>query len=325
MRYVSITNRPSDVEKATMRKPGAVWVVTPKYHGTNFSFSFEGEAALVLHRRNGVLKADDKFYGAQTYMRDVLGRQIEALRVLSRGEPTRVFGELYGGGYPHPDVLLSGSGLVQRGIYYSHQLRFVVFDIFVGNEDAKEEEGEEETKGERGHYLDFSDMRDVCRRVGLPCVSVLKEDDFDVCLTWAQEHRGDPAITDKGLPPIEGNTCEGFVLRPKGRILGRSCRLKVKSDKFLEEGSGPAKKKQHGSEFSAADRAYLSRICEPRFASVASKELPDEICSKNIRKLGALLVDDAREHYDMAGVSSKAIKREVGMACAIVAGYIRTH
>ena len=43
-----------------------------------------------------------------------------------------LFGELCGGQYPHPDVQPDGSARpVQRGIWYSPRIEFVVFDIAV--------------------------------------------------------------------------------------------------------------------------------------------------------------------------------------------------
>ena len=40
-----------------------------------------------------------------------------------------IFGELFGGGYPHPDFPFVPEELVQTGIYYCPGLEFYAFDI----------------------------------------------------------------------------------------------------------------------------------------------------------------------------------------------------
>lgn len=75
-----------------------------------------------------------------------------------------VYGELFGGHYPHDSVSpVSGLKPVQTGIYYSPSLEFFVFDIAIHKQDKA------------AAFLSYGDMRDLCIQSGFQYVHALFE------------------------------------------------------------------------------------------------------------------------------------------------------
>ncbi len=113
----------------------------------------------------------------------------------------RVYGELYGGSYPHPDVLVApGASAVQTGIWYCPDVKFTAFDIVVDD----------------NFFLADDEMRATCTRHGLQVSPLLRRG------TRAELERMQVCFQSRvpdllGLPPIAGNWAEGMVLKPDER------------------------------------------------------------------------------------------------------------
>ena len=112
-----------------------------------------------------------------------------------------VYGELFGGYYPHPDVAPDPVGWpVQKGIWYAPGHDFYAFDIYVFTKDG-------------GFFLPVMEANALFSDAGLfyswnRFVGLL-----DDCLAYP--HVFPTAIPGElGLPPIDGNLCEGIVLKP---------------------------------------------------------------------------------------------------------------
>ncbi len=136
-----------------------------------------------------------------------------------------IFGELFGGGYPHPDVrpVKPAPGLVQRSVYYCPARRFAAFDIRVN--------------GDR--YLPFEEAAAIFDAHGIPRVVVVSAGTYDEVLAWAQAHCADvvnPAWYQLDeLPLIEENRGEGWVIRPSVDMVntfGERLIFKVKTPGF---------------------------------------------------------------------------------------------
>lgn len=292
-KYPSIENKGAKVEGD---EPGDLWVATPKYHGTNTSVwvPMAKDEPLAFGRRGGFLKEGEAHYGYQTLLPSLCDWSTLRLGFAHREdlEAVVVYGELYGGAYPHPEVPSSGATKVQPSVYYSPHLRFIAFDLAL--------------KGKDGSltFLSLYDALWVLDRCKIPRVTTpfkgLRED----VIAWAKDHAEDNPLfwledghPDKGLPPLEKNIAEGFVVRPvterKDRF-GSRCMLKVKSPSFAEvknvgKAKGPKKAVHERPGFATAS-AYLN---QGRCGSVCSKMPQEDVTLRNMKALGSALVEDA--------------------------------
>lgn len=202
------------------------WIVTEKVHGANFSISYDG-FTFQFAKRSSLLSEDDSFFQYQR-ISDELKGNIQALWVLLTNESSAtssvtVYGELFGGIYPHEAVeKVMGLVPVQGGIFYSNNLHFIVFDIRVYNAD----------RGNR--YLSFHDMHRLCKQAGFLVTEPLFQGSRGKAMEFST--RFNSTIPDiLKLPKLpHGNLCEGIVIRPEFDIDDDRIRLKIKNKEFSE-------------------------------------------------------------------------------------------
>lgn len=81
---------------------GGPWVATEKVHGANFVVGVEGDR-VHFGKRKAWLAADEPFFGWQLLAGDLADRSRRLAREVSWPQLV-LYGELVGGGYPHPAV-----------------------------------------------------------------------------------------------------------------------------------------------------------------------------------------------------------------------------
>lgn len=131
------------------------WVVTEKIHGANFSFVYEN-GSIRFARRRGYLDWNESFFGFQSIAAEMeeniqgVFDEIALLTVREQGASKTninetlltkviIYGELFGGGYPHVDVNFNNAVKpVQTGVYYSPNLCYCAFDIAVETQSSKQ-------------------------------------------------------------------------------------------------------------------------------------------------------------------------------------------
>jgi Rnl2 family RNA ligase len=122
------------------------WVVTEKVHGANFSFVYENNI-LKFAKRKDYLSWSEDFFGYQLVVHELVNKILRLFEYLStevKASKLVVYGELFGGKYPHPDVMaIENLHPIQTGVYYTPTIEFCAFDIAV-----------EPEKGMK-YYLDF--------------------------------------------------------------------------------------------------------------------------------------------------------------------------
>ncbi|WP_431677149.1 RNA ligase family protein [Kitasatospora sp. KL5] len=205
------------------------WTATEKVHGAHLALVCEDGAVRAAKRRE-VLDGDalDRFFGLSRIwpaLAVAARRAADALRD-AYGTPGRVvlYGELFGGRYPHPQVPAEdGVPAVQTGVWYAPGLHWLAFDAVL------------EAGGEP-LWVGDAPLRRAAASAGLPCAPLLAEGP----LVRLQEL---PALFPSrmpalfGLPPLEGNLAEGYVLKPAEDLptaVGRPV-LKVKQAGFAED------------------------------------------------------------------------------------------
>jgi Rnl2 family RNA ligase len=252
---------------------GGDWVATEKIHGGQLVLGFDGRA-LHVGKRKAWLRPDEAFFGWQL-LRPRFAVAAEA--ALDRGgAAVRIYGELYGGAYPHPDVPPApGMAPVQTGVWYSPTVRYALFDVLRHAE-----------PGDPGLFLPYAEVAGIAAAAGLDVVPLLARgtrtslDSVPVRFPTRVPHL-------LGLPELPGNVAEGLVLRPDSPMApaDRPVR-KLKIDEFDERRFGASRKWDPWLHLSPAELRGIATtmVNGPRLASARSKvgpgagdELLDEV------------------------------------------------
>lgn len=258
-------------------KTDGSWIVTEKIHGANFSFWYDG-TKFRMAKRTGWIADDENFFGIQV-LKDYLIGCVKQLYGRFKGRDyIAVFGELYGGTYPHPEVLIDPKAKkVQKGVYYCPHNDFMVYDIKVDDQ-----------------FVDFIDMQMYCEQIGLKFIRAEFVGKFKECL----EHKNDflsGIYKEYGLPPIDDNICEGIVIRPnKAQFVFTHSRvmLKSKNERFKEKSSErkPRVKVELVGKVKDIADGMFSMVTKNRYDAVVSKIGEVEI--RDFGKLQGLMMKD---------------------------------
>jgi Rnl2 family RNA ligase len=239
---------------------GGAWIATEKIHGAQLVLGFDGRE-VSIGKRKAWLADDEPFFGWQL-LRDRLHRTAEA--ALARGGTTvRVYGELYGGRYPHPRVPPTpGASPVQTGVWYSPDIRFAVFDVL--RDDTA--------------YLPYADLRAIAGESGVDVVPLLGRGPRQVLDALPVRFPTQlPAAL--GLPDVSDNLAEGLVLRPDPPA-GTTERpiLKRKIEEFDEKRFNDSRPWAPWQRIPIADLRDLAHalVNPPRLASARSKVGPTD-------------------------------------------------
>lgn len=239
---------------------GGPWVALEKLHGAQLVVASDGEEVRV-GKRKAWLAEDEAFFGWQV----MAGELTAAVRQLARQAAARqvvVYGELIGGGYPHPDVAaVPGLSPVQTGIWYTPQLAWVPFDVLVAGDD--EEDGE---------LLAHREVEELAGAAGLRTPARLARG------TRAELERVEVRFPTKapawfGLPALADNFAEGVVLKPDARVAGGERPvIKRKLPEFDDERFAEAELWRPGYLGEAELLDWVERLVQPaRLASARSK------------------------------------------------------
>lgn len=188
----------------------ADWVVTEKIHGANFCV-LSNETTTSFAKRKEILADEENFFGYHA-LRDDLMAKVKVLftQILEEHPDTcavAVYGELFGGAYPHPEVpSIKGVQAIQTGIYYCPEVRFWVFDIVRITDISS-------------YFVDFNTMTEACEAVDLPYVPALLTGSFNEAQNYGIEFASTiPTLLE--LPPLEQkNLAEGVVIKPAQSLL----------------------------------------------------------------------------------------------------------
>lgn len=207
------------------------WVVEEKVHGANFSVWIDEDNNVRLAKRSGFISENGTgFYRADKLKEEleVAAKNLRALLPDVEGE-IAVYGELFGGNYPHPSVMeVKDVSAVQKGVYYSPDIHFIAYDLWYG-----------------GEFANVALRQELLEKAGFLSMPILFSGNLDDCLQYPNAF--DSIVPDLlGLPSIQGNICEGVVIKPfEPRYLkcGTRVILKNKNEKFTEKEKQPKTKK----------------------------------------------------------------------------------
>ncbi len=124
---IELNNSSWDLKYKKIKK----WYVTEKVHGSNLSFiiSTTDVVNIVCAKRTGVITGE--FFNYNIVLERIRNKLLLIHSDISNKYNTNViviYGELFGGIYP---TLESKYMPVQSGIYYSNDIHFMAFDIYL--------------------------------------------------------------------------------------------------------------------------------------------------------------------------------------------------
>lgn len=206
------------------------WVVTEKVHGANFSFVYENRMLGFAKRKAG-LDWNDDFFGFQLVaqqLEDKLLSLFEAINLDFPGQKYTLYGELFGGAYPHPEVAaIPNLNAIQTGVYYSPDIQFCAFDIAIETAEYR-------------YYMDYETAVSYLEKAGIFYAKILYQGSLTTCLEF--DIAFDSLLPNLlGLPPLASNLVEGVVLKPLHNLVPPSDAtyfrptLKLKNEAFAEE------------------------------------------------------------------------------------------
>lgn len=299
-KYPSIENTEKDYIIQKIRNHGfeyKKYCITEKIHGSNTQIAYYPETNEFSYgKRTCFIEEGEHCYNVQEhferlkndivklyhYLRDSLNEELTSVIV---------YGEIFGGAYPHPDVPRDNKATkVQKGVYYTPANSWMAFDISYTVKDKSET-----------YFLSAKDFILACDAICIPTVPVLKIVDT---LTEALEYPNDgTSVVYKffyNLPEIEENIMEGVVIRPfeKDLWMGQTrVILKNKNEKFKEKSHEP--KPDLTLNYSDNLKTALSEVetyvTENRINNVISHE--GEVSESDIGRLIGLTAKDVVDEF----------------------------
>ena len=245
-KYNSIENSYRDkfIEKIMqIVPPDETWCVTEKIHGANFSFITDGNEVKCA-KRSGIIVENEKFYNWQIVYEKYVDEVKKVFDYLKYYETEDVnlkyiqlYGEIFGEYYPNQENKYKP---IQKGVFYTNDIEFMAFDLRIVYYDYVLEE-------EINNFIRVENFIKVMKNVNIPTIPVLFEGTLEECLKSSNEFES--VIPEKlGLPKIEGNICEGVIIKPNSVYftpVGERVILKNKNSKFAERKSVKKPKKSN--------------------------------------------------------------------------------
>ena len=273
--------------------PTEEWVALEKIHGCNFSATTNGRVTKWASRSSYI--GDEGLRSFNNALIATMRYEVSILNLFNKLKEeypglytVRVFGELFGGTYPGKDLPHQYKA-IQKGVFYTNDIEFMVFDVAISTNSI-------DTPEVSSIYLDTEDVINYCRKAGLVPLEILYRGTLHDMLQLNQVFQSTiPSIL--GLPTLDNNEAEGFVLKPKKNVESERGRiiLKHKNPKYLENICEKPVKVKVSAEFTEKDEETFllmqQYINENRFNAVMSK-LSDERKS-NPQAIIGITVKDA--------------------------------
>jgi Rnl2 family RNA ligase len=187
-------------------------------------FLLGADGSVQVAKRRAILPAGEDFFGHVALLQR-LKSKLMALRVATLRHLTDqsaasagcwcppphtldaltllVFGELYGGRYPHLSVKpVPGVQAVQTGIWYSPDVEFCAFDLAVAQPSASHT------------YLDYQQALELFRQCDVPHAAPLFVGKLPEAIAYPLGFQSKVAQALHKLPALPDNKAEGVVIKP---------------------------------------------------------------------------------------------------------------
>jgi Rnl2 family RNA ligase len=243
------------------------YCIQEKVHGANYQFSYDG-TELKTGSRTEFLSGGT-FYNDQIVIEKYSDKIPQIYNYLQEYhlcfdtehkyfKTLTIYGELFGGSYPHPDVEKKNIKQIQKGVFYTPDIEFYAFDITLD-----------------GEYISILDQIAIFEKFELFHAKILFQGTLQECLAYPNEY--DSHIPEwLGLPPITPNTCEGNVIKSLMPTIFKYGRLivKNKNERFTE------KKMEHIERKPTVELSEVGNILKDALLGYATKTRLAAVLSK---------------------------------------------
>ena len=286
------------------------WVVSEKIHGANFAFYLNPDGVRCA-KRSGMLGVGEKFFEWESVV-DAYDEQLHSLYRMANifvkeaadveGDVEVIlYGELFGGSYPHPEVEKDPIAMkVQKGIYYAPWNDFYAFDMKIN-----------------GRFLSYDIFAEFMEMVGFHYAKALYRGTLKECLAYPNDFP--TKLPEKlGLPAIDNNIAEGVVIKPVHTLYfdnGNRVILKNKNEKYKEV---KEKKEKHVPDLSLSEEEKVlfeearKYVTENRLRNVISKigEITDKKFGILLGSFNKDILEDWRKDFEgeIAKLDKKRLK-----------------
>ena len=281
------------------------WVVTEKIHGANFGIVTDGKTVRFAKRKE-FLDSEEDFFGYQLLQETFILKAKEIFKLLQVDllnlEKIFIYGELFGGEYPHPEVNpISGVQAIQTGVYYSPNIEYCAFDLAVienGNESEK-------------IYLDYSIALQLFEKVGIMAAKPLFLGKFEEATTYNIEFESTiPAILN--LPSLQQvNKAEGIVIKPvKSIYINREGKIRPIIKKKIPEFAEDSRYHQ-AQKWTYQNKFTINQSQELSFEDELSQEMLDLVTvtrlNNVISKFGRVRDGDIEKQQQIVDLLEKDV------------------
>lgn len=297
-KYSSIENSYNKefVERTAAEMPTDLeYVVQEKVNGANVSFLCDGRH-VQFAKRTSVVGNDEKFYNYEELLNAYKERVIRLFSNVQKRYPNvksiSVFGEMFGGSYPHEEVQRIGRlMLIQKGVYYTPAHEFYGFDIFVFTENEAK-------------FLSVTETDELFEQERFFYAKTLFRGSLAACLKYPNSFESYIPLW-LGLPPIKDNICEGIVIRPVEPMFfpnGSRVILKNKNERFAERKSVKKRNKifveqpEYSKELLTLMDEISGYVTENRLYNVVS-HIGEVQIPKDFGKIMGLFAKDAFDDF----------------------------
>ncbi len=200
------------------------WCVCEKVHGSNFGFHWFQESNSIKYlKRSSFIENNDPFFNYKEMLPNTLPKIEMIIKMLnekySKLNEIIIFGELFGGIYPN---MKSKYKAIQKEVYYSPDLHFYAFDIYIKNNE------------ENGYFLDYEESCNIFEYVNIlyaKPLAIYKH--FEDALQHNIHYNS--TIPDIfSLPKLEINKAEGVILRNM-KAIDKKILQEEENNKYLAE------------------------------------------------------------------------------------------
>jgi Rnl2 family RNA ligase len=242
---------------------GGTWMAQEKIHGAQLVIGVCA-SRVRIGKRKAWLEDGDGFFGWQLLRPDLERAGRELFEMLhGEAQTLHFYGELFGGHYPHPDVLpVPGVSAVQTGVWYAPGVHWALFDAVRVYDSERAPD-----------FIAAGELAEAAERAGVLTPPVLAHG-------RKNEVAGAPVrfVTKVpelfGLPRIEGNFAEGIVVKNTASISAADRGIvKRKIDEFDEKRFDESEAWDSTRQLSLAEIVQIAGrlVNEARISSAASK------------------------------------------------------
>ena len=208
------------------------WVVTEKIHGANFVVATDGKSVRFA-KRKAWLENEEEFFGYQLLRPTLTPRALRLFSDIQKQDTAVqavfIYGELFGGSYPHPDVPADPRvEAIQTGVYYSPTIQYAVFDLATLSISVQR------------RYLAYEEVRRCAQESDLFVLPPLYVGAYSKAISYPLGFESKIPLC-LGYPALRGpNKAEGVVIKPVQSLVlpsGERIRpiLKRKIPEFKED------------------------------------------------------------------------------------------